>query len=132
MKIGEAAEAAGLSVKSVRYYADIDLVRPAGRDKGSGYRAYGASEVAKLRLVRRARAFGFSIDECRSLVALLEDEDRASADVKALAVEKRAALDAKLAELEALREALDAMIESCKGDAGADCAILDRLADPTA
>ncbi|MEM9724020.1 MAG: MerR family DNA-binding protein [Pseudomonadota bacterium] len=127
MKIGEAAAVAGLTVKTVRYYADIGLVAPAGRDPASRYRDYGPGEVAKLNLVRRARSFGFSVDECRNLVALFENERRASADVKALALEKRAALDAQLEELQALRRALDGMIDACPGDERSNCAILDGL-----
>lgn len=129
MKIGEAAEAAGLTVKSVRYYADIGLVAPLGRAEGSGYRAYGPEEVARLKLVRRARAFGFSLEECRALLGLYADASRASADVKAIAQEKRAELDARLEELQALRAELDRLIAACPGDAGADCAILDHLSE---
>ncbi len=64
MNIGTAARESGLPTKTVRYYADIGLVAPHGR-AGTGYRAYGPGEIQRLQLVRRARAFGFSVEECR-------------------------------------------------------------------
>ncbi len=71
MNIGSVAKAAGLPVKTVRYYADIGLVTPVTRSE-TGYRQYSNSELSKLIFARRARAFGFSIDETRELLALYE------------------------------------------------------------
>ena len=84
MNIGAASRASGLPTKTVRYYADIGLVEPPSRT-GAGYRSYDESAVRKLAFVRRAREFGFSIDECRGLLALYEDKNRNSADVKRVA-----------------------------------------------
>lgn len=127
MNIGAAAKASGLSTKTVRYYAEIGLVAPATR-LGNGYREYADTEVRKLRFARKARAFGFSVDECRELLSLYEDHGRASADVKRIALEKIEALDAKLRELQTLRNELGRLAESCSGDDRPDCPILDDLA----
>ena len=81
MNIGTVAKAAELPTKTVRYYADIGLVTPNGRSS-SGYRVYGESELRKLIFIRRARSFGFSVDECRELLGLYEDRERSSRDVK--------------------------------------------------
>lgn len=128
MRIGDAAQRAGLPVKTVRYYAEIGLVRPARRD--NGYRDYGTAEVRRLAFIGRARAFGFSIDDCRRLLDLYEDEHRAAADVKALAEAHLAELDAKLLELKTLREELSAIAGACKGDASPRCPIIEHLAGP--
>lgn len=128
MKIGDAATRAGLPVKTVRYYADIGLVAPPRRP--NGYRDYGEAELRRLSFIGRARAFGFSIEDCRRLLNLYEDEGRASADVKALAEAHIAALDAKLAELRTLREELAAIASACAGDDGARCPIIEHLAAP--
>jgi Cu(I)-responsive transcriptional regulator len=126
MKIGAAADAAGLSVKTVRYYADIGLIAP--DRSASGYRDYDAATVEKLRFVGRARTFGFGLSECRELLSLYEDRSRASADVKRMAEDKIAALDRKLAELHELRNELARVADACAGDARPDCPILDRFA----
>ncbi len=69
MNISVAAKAAGLPTKTVRYYADIGLVKAPSRT-GAGYRAYDNAAIRKLVFVRRAREFGFSIEECRDLLGL--------------------------------------------------------------
>lgn len=127
MNIGTAAHEAGLPTKTVRYYADIGLVAP-NRRAGNGYRAYGPSEVQRLRFVRRARAFGFSVEECRELLGLYADRDRASADVKRLTLQRIERLEAQMAELAALRDDLARLADACKGDGAPDCPILNGLA----
>ncbi len=127
MNIGTAAQESGLPTKTVRYYADIGLVAPHGR-AGNGYRAYGSGEVQRLQFVRRARAFGFSVGECRELLGLYGDRNRASADVKRLALARIERLEAQMRELAALRDDLARLADACKGDGAPDCPILNGLA----
>jgi Cu(I)-responsive transcriptional regulator len=127
MNIGTAARECGLPTKTVRYYADIGLVEPHGR-AGNGYRAYGPGEVQRLQFVRRARAFGFSVEECRELLGLYADRNRASSDVKRLTLQRIERLEAQMAELSALRDDLNRLAEACKGDGAPDCPILNGLA----
>ena len=126
MNISAAAGRSGLAAKTIRYYEDIGLVRPGRRD--NNYRDYSARDLHTLRFLQRARGLGFSIGECRSLVALYEDRNRASADVRALAESRIADIDRKLAELRSLRETLGRLAEACQGDDRPDCPILDDLA----
>ena len=77
MNIGQAAEASGLPAKTIRYYEDIGLVPPAAR-RDSGFRDYGVRDVHLLRFVARARGLGFTVEECRQLLALWQDQDRAA------------------------------------------------------
>ena len=126
MNISRAAAAAGLPVKTVRYYADIGLVSPAGRTD-TGYRTYDDAAVRKLAFVRRAREFGFSIEECRELLGLYEDRSRSSADVKRLAERRLREIEAKQRSLQALHDELSGLVHACKGDARPDCPILDHL-----
>lgn len=129
MNIGDVAERSGLPPKTIRYYEDIGLVRP--RRGANGYRAFAEADVTRLAFLARARSLGFSIEECRALLALYADETRASADVKHVAEAHLAGIDRKIAELEAMRATLRALVGRCRGDARADCAILDDLAgDP--
>jgi MerR family copper efflux transcriptional regulator len=127
MNIGEAAAAAGLTVKTVRYYSNIELVRPK-KSTISGYRDYSDDDVAKLKFVGTARRFDFSVAECRDLLGLYEDKSRTSRDVKRLTEDKIAEIDVRLAELSALRAELQDLAGACDGDDRPDCPILDGLA----
>lgn len=127
MNIGSAAKAAGLPVKTVRYYADIGLVEAPDRTQ-TGYRRYDEAAVRKLAFVRRARDFGFSIEECRGLLSLYEDKSRSSADVRAIAAAHLEEIEEKQRQLAALRDELAHLVTACRGDDRPDCPILDRLA----
>lgn len=126
MNISEAAKKAELPVKTVRYYADIGLVAESGRSD-AGYRAYDDSTLRRLVFVRKARAIGFSIDECRELIGLYQDSGRSSADVKRLAGHRLQEIEAKQRELASLHHELSRLIASCRGDERADCPIMDFL-----
>lgn len=128
MNIGEAAAASGVSAKMIRHYESIGLIKAAIR-AGSGYRVYSESEVHTLSFIRRARDLGFSIDQMRELLALWRDRDRASSDVKRIALEQVEALEAKRLELQAMASTLRHLAENCHGDDRPDCPILHDLAD---
>jgi len=126
MNIGRAAEAAGLPVKTVRYYADIGLVEAPDRSE-TGYRRYDAASVRKLAFVRRARDFGFSIEECRELLSLYEDRNRSSSDVRRIAQAHLEEIEEKQRQLAALHDELAHLVKACRGDHRPDCPILARL-----
>ncbi len=127
LTIGSAAKATRLPTKTVRYYADIDLVTPSGRS-AKGYRLYQDAELRKLVFVRRARSFGFSVDSCRALLDLYQDQNRSSADVKRITLQHVDEIDEKLKELQTLRDELSHLAANCKGDNRPDCPILSSLA----
>lgn len=127
MNIGQAAEASGLPAKTIRYYEDIGLVPPPAR-RDSGFRDYGARDVHLLRFVARARGLGFTVEECRQLLALWQDQERAAGDVKRLTQERIALIDDKIAQLQALRATLAHLARSCHGGDRPDCPILEGLA----
>ena len=85
MNIGEVAKATGIPAKTIRYYESVGLVGRPARTAGN-YRVYGEREIRTLRFVQRARHLGFSIKEIANLLALWHDRERASAEVRALAV----------------------------------------------
>ncbi|MBD1548979.1 Cu(I)-responsive transcriptional regulator [Roseibium aggregatum] len=126
MNIGAAAEQSNLPPKTIRYYEDIELVRPARSE--NGYRDYSETDVHRLKFLQRARSLGFTIDECRLLLSLYEDEHRASADVKAIALAKIEEIDRKLIELQSLRATLTNLAGNCHGDDKPNCPIIDDLA----
>ena len=127
MNIGEAADRSGLPVKTIRYYEDIGLIHPGRGD--NGYRDYDGDDVHKLRFLQRSRGLGFSVEECRQLLALYEDKSRASANVREIASAKVAEIDRKIRELAGLRRTLEHLVHACHGDHRPDCPILDELAE---
>jgi MerR family copper efflux transcriptional regulator len=129
VNIRDAAARAGLPPKTIRYYEDIGLISPARR-RDNGYRDYAARDVHILRFLSRARGLGFSVDDCRALVALYADTDRKSCDVKDIALRRIADIDEKIAELRTMRATLADLAERCHGDDRPDCPILDDFAEP--
>ena len=129
MNIGTVSERSGLPAKTIRYYEDIGLIAP--QRGANGYRAFADEDVHRLAFLARARAFGFSIEECRALLALYGDQGRASGDVRQLAQTHLARIDRKIAELAALRETLLALVDRCHGGERPDCPILSDLAGRT-
>jgi len=125
MNIGQASERSGLPVKTIRYYEEIGLVRPARNE--NGYREFPDSELQRLKFLQRARSLGFSIEECRELLSLYEDRNRASADVKEITKAKIREIDRKIEELRSLKKVLTDLVGACHGDDRPDCPIIDDL-----
>ncbi len=110
LNIGKAAKLSNLTVKTVRYYADIGLVSP-------------------LQFISKARKFNFSIQECEELLSLYSNKNRSSKEVKALTLEKISEIDVKLLELKDLKNQLSFLANNCKGNDRPDCPILDALSE---
>lgn len=130
MNIGEAARSSGVTPKMIRHYESLDLIRPAART-AAGYRVYDEREVHTLRFIRRARDLGFSMKEIAALLALWQDRRRASSAVRQVARRHLAALERKIAELQAMQRTLERLIDGCHGDQRPECPILDDLAHET-
>jgi MerR family transcriptional regulator, copper efflux regulator len=130
MNIKDAADRSGLPAKTIRYYEEVGLIRPLRG--ANGYRSFRESDVMKLGFLGRARALGFTIEDCRLLLSLYEDKTRASADVKVIARRHLDEIDAKIAQLESMRATLSHLVACCHGDDRPDCPILADLAQPGA
>jgi Cu(I)-responsive transcriptional regulator len=126
MNIGKAAKLSNLTIKAVRYYANIGLVKPQ-QNITTGYRDYTDDEVAKLKFIGKARKFDFSIDECRELLSLYEDKNRTSKEVKKITLEKISQIDSKLRDLNGLKKELSFLANNCQGDDRPNCPILEEL-----
>jgi DNA-binding transcriptional MerR regulator len=130
LKIGGLAKRTGTTAPTIRYYEEIGLLRSAHRQAG-GQRIYGDADVKQLTFIRRCREFGFSIEQVRSLVALVQDPTSSCANARDLAQDHLVAVRSKLAELKALERSIAGFVAtcdaSCAGGPGPDCVILDDL-----
>ena len=126
MNIGAASKASGVSQRMIRHYEKIGLIPSAVR-RDSGYRDYSDTDVNRLRFIANARDLGFPIEEIGMLLSLWSDTQRASAEVKALAIARAAELHRKAEVLEAMRKSLLDLADKCHGNERPDCPILEGL-----
>lgn len=124
--IGEAASRSGMPSKTIRFYEQIGLIKPAQRFANQ-YRAYSEEDVHTLSFVHRARNLGFSLKDIQALLSLYRDRRRASRDVRRLALQHIAEVDRRISELTAIRNALAGLTQKCHGDDRPQCPILDEL-----
>lgn len=128
MTIGRLAAAAEVGVETVRYYQRRGLLAAPTRTHGQ-VRRYGDTALSRLRFIRRAQQLGFSLDEIAELLDLDENTDRNAA--RALAKDKLAQIDERMARLAAMRTALVELVSCCEHTATAQpCPILHTLAHP--
>jgi DNA-binding transcriptional MerR regulator len=129
-RIGVLAARSATSVPTIRYYEQINLLRRAERRAG-GQRTYGEADVERLTFIRRCREFGFSIEQVRALVALLEDRERSCMHAREVAVQHLADVRSKLEQLRALERGIAEFIETCdttcSSGPAADCVVLQDL-----
>lgn len=128
MNIGQAARASGVSTKMIRYYEQTGLIPKVPR-RDSGYRDYDDNDIHRLGFIRRARDLGFTVEQISELLALWTDRQRASADVKELALSHVERLKEKMAEIKAMVATLETLAKSCQGDDRPDCPIIKGLAE---
>lgn len=127
LTIGQAAEASGVSAKMIRHYELLGLI-PKPRRTSGNYRFYSEADVQTLRLVRRARDLGFSMQQIGTLVSLWRNRSRASSTVRRLALEHIEQLEEKIAHLQSMVRTLRQLADHCHGDSRPECPILDDFA----
>jgi Cu(I)-responsive transcriptional regulator len=126
MNISHASKRSSVPAKTIRYYESIGLI-PLATRLPNGYRDYTDNDVSTLQFVQRARNLGFTLKDVESLVALWQDQGRASADVKKLALNHIAEIESRITELQSVRDVLVTLSEHCHGDNRPECPILKGL-----
>lgn len=127
LSIGQAARALGLSADTLRYYDRIGLLRPSHRG-ANGRRYYGEADLQRLRFVRRAQTMGYRLAQIREMLAWRERPASARPAMQALARQRLAEVEQRLAALTQLRNELALMLALCEG-ADEGCPILERIGD---
>ena len=129
LTIGELAARTGVTAETIRYYEREGVIPPAER-RGSGqYRRYAVADAERLQFVRRARDLGFSLDEVRELLDLATGKRGGPCvEVNRMAQAHLAQVDAKLAQLGALRTELQRLVAACERNAAVtECSLLSAL-----
>ena len=131
--IGVLAQQTGSTVATIRYYEEIGLL-PAGPRTETGRRMYGEPTVRRLTFIRRCRDFGFTLEQVRELVGLVDQPDRPCVEVREVAASHLQRLRQKLLELQALEQSMAEFVSgcdaACSGGPTIDCTILEDLAAP--
>ena len=126
MRIGAAAEQAGVNVQTLRYYERRGLLRRAPR-RTSGYREFTDETVRVVRFVKRAQDLGFTLDEIDELLRLRHDKRRDRGRVRAVAGKRVRDIERRIAELQAMRTALSHLLHCCEGGSTLECPIIEAL-----
>ena len=129
MTISRAADEAGVGVETIRFYERMGLIEQPLRPSG-GYREYDRETVERIRFIQQAQELGFTLREIGELLALKTDRKADCADVRNQAIAKRDEVECKIARLEEIRAALDAVIATCPGGGSLNsCTIMEALSD---
>lgn len=126
LRIGELAAQAGCHVETIRYYERVRLLPKAPR-QANGYRIYTNEHKSRLTFIRRARELGFALEEIRGLLGLLDDGRYTCGGVQTLALNHRAQIRQKIADLRRLDAVLTQLTDQCPGGTAPKCPIVDAL-----
>jgi MerR family mercuric resistance operon transcriptional regulator len=128
IKRGELARRSGCNVETIRYYENIGLLDLPMRSQG-GHRLYSTQDQSRLRFILRARELGFSIDELRSLLSLVDSGRYTCGEIQALTVQHLRSVQHKIANLRKLERTLKEIASSCAGGDTPDCPIIEALSE---
>lgn len=126
LSISQVAQETGLSVKSIRHYESIGLISPPPREEND-YRFYTTEIIQQLHFIYKTKQAGFTLKECKALLLLCENEDRNSADVKKIALEKIKEIEERIKQQQAIVNQLTKITQRCPGDEQSQCSIIDAF-----
>lgn len=125
---GELAKLTGCNLETIRYYENIGVMPDPPRSS-KNYRVYDDGHVARLRFIMRARELGFTLDEVRDLLALVDGGAQTCGEVQGLANAHLANVRAKIADLKRIEHVLSSTVAQCTGDDVPDCPVIDALTE---
>ena len=126
MRIGAAAEQAGVNVQTLRYYERRGLL-PRPPRRSSGYREFPDEAVRVVRFIKRAQDLGFTLDEIEELLRLRHDKRRDRGRIRAVAEKRVRQIERKVAELQAMKQALSHLVHCCQEGSTLECPIIEAL-----
>ena len=129
--IGELSKLTGVKIETIRYYEQQKLLADPPRTEG-GHRCYNEDHLKRLTFIRRSRQLGFTMEEIRELLILVEGGMYTCGEVKALTMEHAKSVREKINDLIRMEATLLDISSRCSGDAVPECPILDALSDISA
>jgi MerR family mercuric resistance operon transcriptional regulator len=126
--IGALSKRSGVNIETIRYYEKIGVMPKPGRT-AAGYRIYGPDHLKRLSFVRRGRELGFSLDELRGLLQLVDGHSYTCAEVRAMTLKHLAEIRGKIADLRRLKRVIADTSAQCTGERVPECPIIDVLFD---
>ena len=122
----DVARATGCNLETIRYYETVGIMPDPPRS-AKGYRCYDDAHVSRLKFVMRSRDLGFSLEEIRGLLGLVDDRAQTCAQVRTVAETHLEDVQAKIADLTRIERVLSETVARCTGDAAPECAVIDAL-----
>jgi MerR family mercuric resistance operon transcriptional regulator len=126
--IGALSKRTGVNIETIRFYERVGILPKPPRTAG-GHRIYGQEQVLRLGFVRRSRELGFSLDEVRGLLQLVDGGHYTCAEIKAITLDHLADIRRKIADLRRLESTLAAVAGKCRGGKVPDCPIIEALSN---
>ena len=126
ISIGEAAERTGVKTETIRFYERVGLI-PAPLRTGGGHRVFDAERVERLAFIRRARELGFSVDQVRGLLMMVDEPGHTCGEVSALALGHLESVRQRIGDLRAMESVLTEMLTKCAGGTVPHCPIIETL-----
>ncbi len=126
MFITEISKKLRITTRAIRHYEEIGIIR--SKRLENNYRYFDEVNVDKLKFLVRARKLGFSLEECKELIKLFQNDKRKSESVQKIAKNKVYNLAKQIQELKDLKKSLEWLILKCPGNAKPDCPIINELA----
>jgi len=126
--IGAMSRQTGVNIETIRYYERIALMPKPDRTP-SGNRQYSHDHLQRLSFIKRSRELGFSIDEIRAMLTMVDQDGVSCGDVHAMTIKHLAAVRQKIANLRKLERALSDMAAECARGDIPDCPIIETLFD---
>jgi len=122
----DVARATGCNLETIRYYETAGIMPDPPRS-AKGYRCYDSTHVRRLKFVMRSRDLGFSLEEIRGLLGLVDHRTQTCAQVQTVAESHLQDVQAKIADLRRIENVLSETVARCTGDAAPECAVIDAL-----
>ena len=126
MLISEISKKLRITTRAIRHYEDIGIIKSKRLD--NNYRYFDDLNVDKLKFLVRARNLGFTLDECKELIVLFQNDKRKSKNVRNIAKNKLASITKQINELRDLKKSLEWLVKKCPGNSKPDCPIINELA----
>ena len=126
LSIGALSKQSGVNIETIRYYEKIGVIPAPARSAG-GYRMYAPEHLRRLGFVRRGRQLGFSLDDLRSLLKLVDGHACTCAEVHTLTLQHLSEVRHKISDLRRLERVLSGVVAQCTEDQALECPVIDAL-----